>query len=138
MRSPPRQTKSPLPQNSVQRAKTLQKAALTSTQPPAVPPQESQTSAASPIAASNQSPSTPAETPSNNDANYISDNKDKPGPLSRGYESSTDKDQDEDDWNMSNINVAPLPHIRRSKCVLQQLRNNKKDGLHRIAALAAK
>ena len=46
--------------------------------------------------------------------------------------------QDKDDWNMSNINVAPSPHIQRNKHVLQQLKDNEKDGLHRIAALTVK
>ena len=85
-----------------------------------------------------QSPSTPAGSPSNEDVNYISDGEDNPGPLSNGYESSDGEDQDEDDWNISDINVAPLPHVRRIKRVLEQLRANEKDGLHRIAALAAK
>ena len=111
MRSPPRQTKSPLPQNSVQRAKTLQKAASKSTQPTAIPAQEPQTLAAAPVPATKQPPSTPAGTSSTNNANYISDNNDEPAPLSKGYESSGNKDQDKDNWDMSNIKVAPLPHV---------------------------
>jgi hypothetical protein len=47
----------------------------------------------------------------NNDANYISDDEDEPGPLSKGCESSDNEDQDEDDWNMSNIEVAPSPYV---------------------------
>ena len=38
---------------------------------------------------------------------------------------------------MLNSNVAPSPHIQPSKRVLQQLRDNKKVGLHRIVALSA-
>ena len=112
---------------------------MANTPPPAAEPTPTaQAPSAAPIAASKQSSSTPAGTPSNNNANYISVNKDKPGPLSKGYKSSNDEDQNEDEWDMSNINVAPSQHIRRSKCVIQQLKNNNKDGLHRIAALAAK
>ena len=106
--------------------------------PAAEPVQAAQVPAAAPTSASNQSPSTPAGTPSNDDANYISGDEDESGPLSRGYKSSDDEDQDKDDWNMSNINVAPSPLIQRSKYVIQQLKDNKKDGLHRITALAAK
>ena len=105
--------RTPLPQNSVQRVKTLQKAALTNAPPSAAEPtQASQAPAAAPIAASKQSPLTPAGTPSNNDANYSSNDEDEPGPLSRGYKSSDDEGQDKDNWNMSNSNVATLPHIQ--------------------------
>ena len=76
----------------------------------------------------------PTASPSSNDTNYVSDDKDEPGPLSKDYESS----DDDDDWDMTNLDIAPSPHIRRSKRVMQQLRENEKDGLHRIAALAAK
>ena len=102
-----------LPQNSVQRTKTLQKAAPTNKPSPAAEPaQVAQAPTDAPIAASNQSPLTPVGTPLTNNASYISDNKDKAGPLSRGYETIKDEDPDKGDWNMSNINVAPLPHIR--------------------------
>ena len=43
---------------------------------------------------------------------------------------------DDDDWDLSSI-PEPHPGIRRSKQILQQLRDNEKEGLHRIAALAA-
>ena len=39
---------------------------------------------------------------------------------------------------MFNMNMVPLQHIQRSKCVIQQLKDNEKDGLHRIATLSAK
>ena len=81
---------------------------------------------------------TPAGTPSNDNASYISTNKDESGPLSRGYESSNSKDKDKDKGNLANINVAPSPHIRQSKHIIQQIRDNEKDGLHSIAVLAAK
>ena len=83
-------------------------------------------------------PAAPSHSPtpfdSSNDTNYVSDDENEPAPTSKDYESS----EKEDDWDMDNLNTAPSPHIRRSKRVMQQLRDNEKDGLHRIAALAAK
>ena len=89
--------KTPLPQNSVQRAKTLQKTALKNIQPTAAPAQEPQPLAAAPAETNTQSPSTPAGTPLNKNVNYISDDEDEPGPLSNGYESNDNEDQDEGD-----------------------------------------
>ena len=53
------------------------------------------------------------------------------GPLSNGYKSSNNKDY----LDMNNLNTAPSPHVWRSKKVMQQLRENKKDKLHQITAL---
>ena len=43
---------------------------------------------------------------------------------------------EDDDWDFSSI-PEPHPEIRRNKQILQQLRDNEKEGLQKIAALAA-
>ena len=51
--------------------------------------------------------------------------------------SSRGRTADDEEWD---FNFIPEPHpgIRRSKRILQQIRGNEKEGLHRIAAVAAK
>ena len=114
--------KQELPQNSVQKYNTLQREeqtrgrqSETSSQPHELNPSKRVPTPAPPkrylypVSVAD----VPARTDAKNDddLNYVSDDE-------------------EDD--------QPQRTIRRSKRVLQQLRDNKKDGLHRIAALAAK
>jgi hypothetical protein len=66
----------PIPQNSVQRAKTVQNATSANAPPPSTKSTPTaQAPAAAPIVASKQPPLTPAGMPSNEDANYISDDE---------------------------------------------------------------
>ena len=48
------------------------------------------------------------------------------------------KEMDEDNWDMLECYTAQSPHIHQSKRLMQQLKDDKKDGLRQIAALAAK
>ena len=117
--------KDEVPLNSVQKSKQEHKASVRANPVVAEPPQ-------------NTRAPTPEPHP-----NYASDSKDEEdsedneATVKQSNCSRIPRTTDDEDWDF-NSNPESHPRIRRSKHILQQIRDNEKEGLHRIAALAAK
>ena len=117
--------KDKVPLNSVQKAKQKQKTSVK----------------ANPVVGkSPQNTRAPTPEPQPNylsDSKYEEDSEDNEATVKQSNCSRSPRTVNDEDWDVSSIH-EPHPEIRRSKHILQQIRDSEKEGLHRIAALAEK